>query len=242
MSTNAHIHMYTQGRLYSIYCHYDGYELGVGQTLYTHYNTPDKVKDLINLGDISTLGAKLHPDTSNHTFGTPEKGVTVAYGRDRGESHTEAEVLEVAHNSVEGIFKSIVKKGAAEYEYLYVVATRKWYVMDPDDKEGYRTLAAALGIEEEHYKLVTKKLYITKEKAVGVSRTLRLRPDLTFVVTRSVDGGGIKTGIVSGKGLDKGLFLYTMSWADYVTQKQGRPTQKELAEIIYLQLNTIAYK
>ncbi len=43
------------------------------------------VEALIGLGDISSLDKKLVPTTKTHSFDTPEKGMTVAYARDRGE-------------------------------------------------------------------------------------------------------------------------------------------------------------
>ena len=39
----------------SIYCHYDGYPQGVGQTLLDHFKTKHQVQKLVDLGDISFL-------------------------------------------------------------------------------------------------------------------------------------------------------------------------------------------
>jgi hypothetical protein len=39
----------------AIYCHWDGYPEGVGVTLRDHYTTDEKVKFLIDNGDISSL-------------------------------------------------------------------------------------------------------------------------------------------------------------------------------------------
>lgn len=41
----------------SIYCHFDGYPEGVGQTLIDHWTDPKKVNRLIALGDLSSLGS-----------------------------------------------------------------------------------------------------------------------------------------------------------------------------------------
>jgi len=38
----------------SVYCHWDGYPSGVGQTLVEHYNTNEKVTELIDGGDMSS--------------------------------------------------------------------------------------------------------------------------------------------------------------------------------------------
>lgn len=67
--------------------------------LLDHYNTPERVDALLALGDLSTLQEKLEPDPNlPHSFDYNERqeGVTVAYGRDRGETGTEARVATLA--------------------------------------------------------------------------------------------------------------------------------------------------
>lgn len=79
------------GQFASIYCHYDGYVDHNGQLLQKHYQDEESVKNLIALGDISVLGKRVNP-IGEHSFSEPEDGTTVAYGRDRGESDTEATI------------------------------------------------------------------------------------------------------------------------------------------------------
>lgn len=58
MSTRSFIG-YKEGenKYKGIYCHFDGYiKQGVGETLLTHYQDEGKVKKLIALGDLSSLG------------------------------------------------------------------------------------------------------------------------------------------------------------------------------------------
>jgi hypothetical protein len=87
MSTHSRIGMEQEdGSVKSIYCHFDGYPSHNGKILNESFKDHDKVKSLIDLGDISILGAEVVP-TGDHTFSSPQKGVTVAYHRDRGESH-----------------------------------------------------------------------------------------------------------------------------------------------------------
>lgn len=70
----------------AIYCHSDGYPEGVGATLLAHYNDAERASALVALGDISSLGPRLMPDAgTEHSYDDPADGVTVAYGRDRGE-------------------------------------------------------------------------------------------------------------------------------------------------------------
>ena len=77
----------------SIYCHFDGYPEGVGQTLIDHWTDPKKVNRLIALGDLSALGTvigKKH-DFDRHLIGSRDResphdmGWCCVYGRDRGE-------------------------------------------------------------------------------------------------------------------------------------------------------------
>lgn len=77
----------------TIYCHSDGYLSYNGAMLIDHYNSEERVDELLKLGDLSCLCKKLNPDPSEpHSFDYWErqKDVTVAYGRDRGETGTEA--------------------------------------------------------------------------------------------------------------------------------------------------------
>jgi hypothetical protein len=77
------------GSITSIYCHHDGYPDGVGATLKEHYTDRQKLRMLINLGDISILGEHV-ATMDEHTFDNRKEGVTVAYHRDRGEEKNEA--------------------------------------------------------------------------------------------------------------------------------------------------------
>ena len=70
----------------SIYCHFDGYPEGVGQKLQNFFLEREKVDTLVSLGDISFLEKEI-VSKGNHSFDQPERGVTVAYHRDRGEDY-----------------------------------------------------------------------------------------------------------------------------------------------------------
>lgn len=98
MSTRSRIGMVQDdGKVISIYCHWDGYPSNNGAILLKHYTDKEKVARLISLGDISCLEAEVDPKPSapqkynnkktvtKHTFDTPQEGVVIAYGRDRGE-------------------------------------------------------------------------------------------------------------------------------------------------------------
>lgn len=80
----------------TIYCHCDGYLSYNGAMLIDHYNSEEKVDELLKLGNLSSLCKKLNPDPSKpHSFDYDErqKDVTIAYGRDRGDKNIEARTL-----------------------------------------------------------------------------------------------------------------------------------------------------
>jgi len=113
MATRSRIAMELgDGSVLSIYCHFDGYLEYNGAILQNHYQDPEKVKALISLGDISLLGERVEP-TGKHGFDYDdrEKGVVVAYGRDRGETGTQPR----KDKSVAAFFKGDIE----EYGYLF---------------------------------------------------------------------------------------------------------------------------
>jgi hypothetical protein len=71
MATRSFIGKKSQGGITGVYCHFDGYPTGVGDTLQRHYTDPLKVDALLELGSLSSLGLSIEQ--------------TVAYARDRGE-------------------------------------------------------------------------------------------------------------------------------------------------------------
>ena len=82
-----------------VYCHWDGYLDHNGKILFENYSNPFILRDLIDMGDISSLGPKVgtkHP-FSPHGDGdkaaydaAQEAGYTTFYGRDRGEDGVSA--------------------------------------------------------------------------------------------------------------------------------------------------------
>lgn len=58
MSTRSYIGKWDGDSIKAIYCHFDGYPNGVGRMLKEHYNSDDKIDELISLGGISSLGEK----------------------------------------------------------------------------------------------------------------------------------------------------------------------------------------
>jgi len=59
MATRSLIALDNTGVFTSIYCHWDGYLTGVGRILLENYTDINDVEELLDLGDLSTLG--YHP-------------------------------------------------------------------------------------------------------------------------------------------------------------------------------------
>ena len=109
------------GTVQQIYCHWDGYISYNGEILKKHYNTAEKVRGLIALGDLSSLAPKLSGG-EGHSFETPEDDVCVAYGRDRGEENTAARTF----RDFDSFLFDMAKE---EYDYLFVEGARRWYLV-----------------------------------------------------------------------------------------------------------------
>ena len=113
-----------EGKIRAKYSHYDGYLAGVGKTLQEHYQQARKVAQMVELGDQSFLAAEIFPTPgSKHSFNTPEEGVTVFYGRDRGESNTEA----VEFDTVQEFVEYYTDSGC---EFFYLHTSAGWIVHD----------------------------------------------------------------------------------------------------------------
>jgi hypothetical protein len=127
MGTRARIAIATPTGYRSIYTHWDGGPEHHGRILLEHYTDPDKIRELIALGDLSSLrgeiGAK-HPfdppsyderDAWNEAYGK----MCNAYGRDRGEKNVDT----AEHKS----FASLARTARnCDAEWLYVWLDEKW--------------------------------------------------------------------------------------------------------------------
>ena len=127
--------MLEDGTVKHSYCHYDGYPEGVGSTLVQHYNTEDKVKELVSFGDMSYLASEIHPE-GEHNFEKPEQGVTVFYNRDRGETDVDSVVTTMdEYLSVQ--YSSCI-------DYLYVFIGSNWWVYNNLKKNKWKLVKTFL--------------------------------------------------------------------------------------------------
>src|SRR5574344_480855 len=118
MSTRSSIGIKRKdGTIECIYCHSDGYLEYNGKLLHDFYKDPNKVSNLINLGDISLLNQYVNPDPDlPHSFDYNERqeGVVVAYGRDRGELNYQSKKFDNITDYRNSFYNSW-----QEFAYLY---------------------------------------------------------------------------------------------------------------------------
>ena len=126
------------GTVSQIYAHWDGYLDGNGQLLQTYYNSQELAEALVSLGSISSLAERRDPLGTTHTYDTPEKDVTVYYGRDRGETEVEPTVYTNF---------SDYKKNGDSQEYDYVFMGGEWFVSCYETNDKFVALAQVLANE-----------------------------------------------------------------------------------------------
>ena len=119
MATRSTIALeYADGTVGQVYCHWDGYLSNNGQILLKHYSDPFKLRGLLDLGDISSLGPGIG---EKHDFDNAAGYEdTTFYGRDRGETGVEARS-----------YKSYAdyRENAQFEEYNYILRRDgRWYV------------------------------------------------------------------------------------------------------------------
>lgn len=128
MSTSSTISILkNDGTIEQVYAHWDGYVSNNGALLLVHYQDPQKVKDLIALGNVSSLNKNVHPsEGSGHDFDKAEKGVTTFYGRDRQEEDQNP----IQYKNRKDFFANGDFQG---YDYLYKENNQKWYFVDTEN-------------------------------------------------------------------------------------------------------------
>jgi hypothetical protein len=124
MATRATIAVKTPEGIRSIYCHYDGYPERTGKVLAENYTAAEKLEALIALGDLSYIAEEV--GTEKQDFSDPTMGVSLAYGRDRGETGVEPRV----HANIQE-WLDYRKEQWCDYGYLWTEGT--WDTFDLAD-------------------------------------------------------------------------------------------------------------
>ena len=134
MATRSTIALeFADGTVHQVYCHWDGYLEGNGQLLLKHYSNPFILRDLIDLGSLSSLQPTIGTKHAFGHYGTDmtQEQYTALYGnmctfhaRDRGEKlivHKFNDFQDyLAHHQYE------------DYEYI-LRKDGHWYVQAHDD-------------------------------------------------------------------------------------------------------------
>ncbi|MDP2692714.1 MAG: hypothetical protein Q8O88_03700 [bacterium] len=118
----------------TVYCHWDGYPSNNGKILKEHYNTEEKVKALIKLGDMSSLEASIERP-EGHSYDKKVPGHTVFYGRDRGEK-------KVGPTNFKGM-------PTRKEEWNYLFQDGEWLVANSDDS--FQPLTDTIIKDEKSY-------------------------------------------------------------------------------------------
>jgi len=93
-----------------IYCHFDGYPSHNGAILTEYYNTLDKVKELLALGDLSILAPEIGEKQDFNDRSTHNNNWCLAYGRDRNEPNTRTKNEK---------FTQLIKDQGVDYVYVF---------------------------------------------------------------------------------------------------------------------------
>lgn len=131
------------GKVRSIYCHWDGYLAHNGKLLIEHYQTDAAIAALMVLGDLSSLDASPFEPPPEHNFDNSLDGYCSAYGRDRGEKGTEA----AEYVSLDEAKADVAGSGAdRKEEYQYLWDGIEWWVSSPhgDNGEAWVRLVEAI--------------------------------------------------------------------------------------------------
>ncbi len=125
MGTRSYIVIKKENCFEAIYCHWDGYPGGNGVILRDHYTDPQKVKDLINLGDISSLAPEIG---EKHGFQERDCGV-IAYHRDRNE-----EWKAVKPKEYRTLHEVSIQAKESWAEWMYLFDDGQWFYRRCDDE------------------------------------------------------------------------------------------------------------
>ena len=142
---------FADGTVEQVYCHWDGYLEYNGKMLLEYYSNPFILRDLIDLGDISslkpTVGTKhafSHFDTEmkQEDYDALYRDMTTFYGRDRGETGCDKKKFANFRDY-------IANHQYEEYEYILrsVGGEPVWFVKCHDDE--YVPLVSAILDEQD---------------------------------------------------------------------------------------------
>jgi len=152
MATRSTIALeYADGTVHQVYCHWDGYLEHNGKMLLEHYSNPFILRDLIDLGGLSSLRATIGTKHAFSQFDLPKEEVEAFikrtenmctfYARDRGERLVVNKFVDYEHFLIDGQWE--------EYDYILRNdnGVAVWFVSDHDGN--FVTLESAIMDEQD---------------------------------------------------------------------------------------------
>ena len=124
MATRSNIAYRTpEGKIRSVYCHWDGYVANNGRILEENYQDQAKIEALVALGSISSLGEQIGERQDFNDRSTCKDEWTLAYNRDRGEELHVSEYADIPSwiDDME--------------EYAYLWNGKEWLVNDHGERD-----------------------------------------------------------------------------------------------------------
>jgi hypothetical protein len=146
MSTRSRIGIETpNGSIYSVSCHWDGYLSYTGACLFSHYQDEGKVRELIELGDMSSIGPNIHP-IGPHSYDNKEKDVVVFYSRDKGYVECETTISDNRED-----FMQLACDSWGEFVYLF--SNGEWLYSELTDEniENTKFYSLEKGLAKNEY-------------------------------------------------------------------------------------------
>ena len=177
MSTRSTIAILKKdGSVSSIYCHSDGYLSFNGMLLERHYQDAEKVNKLINLGQISSLAEEVDiPKGVKHTFDKRATGITIFYGRDRGEKEVDA----VNYKS----FEDYASNGDfQQYDYVFDETKNNWFLL----KQSTGKLAKLLPLLAKEKTVTGEDKQFVVEK-VNAIKTVKLKSKIEKIIPEKLN-------------------------------------------------------
>ena len=141
MATRSTIALeFADGTVEQIYCHWDGYLENNGRILYEHYKDPFKLRDLIDLGAVSSLRPEIGSKQDFDKRDTQNENWCLVYARDRGE--------DLVKHTFKDFEDYVANHQYEEYEYI-LRRDGNWYVSAYRDEGAYKLLSEALASVKE---------------------------------------------------------------------------------------------
>ena len=154
MATRSTIALeFADGTIGQVYCHWDGYLAHNGKILLENYTNPFILRDLIDLGSLSSLRPQIgtkHPfsmfeaNMTQDEYANLYRDMCTFYGRDRGEGESNATYFKDFED-----FKANCQQEEYDYILRNVNGVATWFVSDHGSEFVLLIEAFAKELEEE---------------------------------------------------------------------------------------------